>query len=117
MKTYAYVEQRVQVSETRFRIPDVCVYVGDDPQDRIFRTPPFICVEILSPEDRVPRAQERIDDCLKFGVAYVWVIDPESQRVWVHMSHGSREVEDGILRVENPELTVNLPEIFAGIDG
>jgi len=116
LKTYAYVEQRVQVSKTRFRIPDVCVYVGDDPQDRIFHTPPFICIEILSPEDRVARTQERIDDYLTFGVSYVWVIDPETRRVWVHTSDGSCEAKDGILRTQNPELIVNLPEIFAGID-
>src|ERR1700682_1260705 len=40
-------EQRVQVSLTRFRVPDVCVVVGE-PAEQIFRTPPFICIEILS---------------------------------------------------------------------
>src|ERR1035438_3525486 len=42
---------RVQVSPTRFRVPDVCVVKGE-PTEQIFRTPPFICIEILSPEDR-----------------------------------------------------------------
>src|SRR5262249_39960243 len=67
-RTYAYVEQRVQVSPTRFRIPDVCVMVGQKPgpEEQIFRRPPFICIEILSPEDRMSRFQQRIDDYLKF---------------------------------------------------
>jgi Uma2 family endonuclease len=60
-KTYAFVEQRVQVSKTRFRIPDVCVVVGDKPIEPILRTPPFICVEVLSPKDRMARVQDRID--------------------------------------------------------
>ncbi len=48
-RIYASVEQRVQVSATRFRVPDVCVYAGERPQEQVFRTPPFICIEILSP--------------------------------------------------------------------
>src|ERR1035438_8908962 len=48
----AYTEQRVQVSPTRFRIPDVCVILGE-PTGQILREPPFICIEILSPDDRV----------------------------------------------------------------
>ncbi len=115
-KTYAFVEQRVQVAKTRFRIPDVCVVVGAKPRDPIFRTPPFICIEVLSPEDRVARVQQRIDDYLKFGVRYVWLINPENRRVWVYTLAGSTEVKDGILRTENPALTVPLAEIFAGLD-
>src|SRR5208282_6240906 len=48
---FAYVEQRVQVSPTRFRIPDVCVLTSK-PAEQIFRTPPFIVIEILSKDDR-----------------------------------------------------------------
>src|SRR5579872_2978726 len=68
-KAYAYPEQRVQVSERRFRIPDVCVVVGQDETDQIFHRPPFICIEILSKDDTLDSVQNRIDDYLKFGVA------------------------------------------------
>jgi Uma2 family endonuclease len=107
----------VQVSKTRFRVPDVCVYFGENPQDEIFRTPPFICIEILSPKDRVARIQSRIDDYLNFGVAYVWVIDPATRRVWAHTTEGSRETEGSLQRTENPSLAIDLAEIFSGIDG
>ncbi len=115
-KAYAFVEQRVQVAKTRFRVPDVCVMVGEKPRDQIFRTPPFICIEVLSPEDRMARVQEKIEDYLKFGVRYVWLINPENRRVWVYTRAGCTEVLDGILRTENPSLTVPLAEIFAGLD-
>jgi Uma2 family endonuclease len=111
-----YPEQRVQVSATRFRIPDVCVYVGDGPKDQIFRTPPFICIEVLSPEDRTTRFQQRIDDYLKFGVQYIWVIDPATRRAWVHTKEGVHEAKDGILSTQNPTLTVPLAEIFVALD-
>jgi Uma2 family endonuclease len=117
LKTHVFVEQRVQVSRTRFRVPDICVYVGENPQDQIFRTPPFICIEVLSPDDRVARTQERIDDYLKFGVAYVWVINSANRRVWIYTPEGSREIKNGILATGNPAMTVDLAEIFSGIDG
>jgi Uma2 family endonuclease len=114
---HVFSEQRVQISKTRFRVPDVCVYVGADPKDEIFRTPPFICIEILSPEDRVARTQARIDDYLNFGVPYVWVINPANRRVWAYTTEGSREVKDGILATGNPSLTVDLSGIFSELDG
>jgi Uma2 family endonuclease len=115
-RAYAYAEQRVQVAPNRFRIPDVCVVVGSRPQEAILRTPPFICIEVLSPEDRISRTQQRIDDYVAFGVRYVWVVDPATRRAWVHTKDGVQEARDGILRTENPQLTVPLAEIFAGID-
>jgi Uma2 family endonuclease len=32
---YCFPAQRVQVKETRFRVPDLCVYVGGEPVDKI----------------------------------------------------------------------------------
>src|ERR1700690_2975335 len=63
----AVPEQRVQVKPARFRIPDVCVVLGN-PSEQILTKPPFICIEILSPEDRMSRVEERIDDYLAMGV-------------------------------------------------
>ena len=111
-KTFVFPEQRVQVSARRFRVPDVCVYVGEEPQDQIFRTPPFICIEVLSPEDRWGRMQQKIDDYLKFGVPYVFVLNPRDKRAWAYTKDGSTEIRDGVLRTENPALAVPLAEIF-----
>lgn len=113
-RTFVFPEQRVQVSAKRFRVPDVCVYVGEEPQDQIFRTPPFICIEVLSPEDRWERMQQRIDDYLRFGVPYVFVLNPRDKRAWAYTKDGSTEIRDGGLRTENPALTVPLVEIFGG---
>jgi Uma2 family endonuclease len=42
---------RVHVKPTRFRIPDICIVLGDK-YEKILTKPPFLCIEILSPEDR-----------------------------------------------------------------
>ncbi len=103
------------MSPTRFRIPDVCVTVGAKPTEQIFRTPPFLAIEILSKKDRKRNVLERVADYLAFGVRYVWVIDPRSQEAWVHTTAGVEQVKDGILRTQDPVLEMSLPEIFAAL--
>ena len=109
-------EQRLQVTATRYRVPDFCVIAGSEPDKQVFDEPPLVCVEILSPEDRISRMQERIDDYLAFGVGYVWVIDPKTRRAWVHTPAGISEAKDGVLRTDKgtgaPEIVVPLAELF-----
>ena len=107
---YVVVEQRVQVSPTRFRIPDVCIVVGGRPGEQILRTPPFTCIEILSPEDRLSRVSERVNDYLSFGVSYVWLVDPATRKAFRWTKEGMQEVRE--LRTENPEIVVPVNTLF-----
>jgi Uma2 family endonuclease len=84
-----------------------------EPDEQIFRDPPFVCVEILSRDDTLESTQAKIDDYLRFGVPYVWVINPRSRQAWIYTRKGAEEVKDGVLRTENPTLTVSLAELFA----
>ncbi|HEX3437993.1 MAG TPA: Uma2 family endonuclease [Pseudacidobacterium sp.] len=59
---YALTEQRVRVSETRVRIPDVCLVSRDLPVEQVITKPPIAVVEILSPEDRVRRYNDWLED-------------------------------------------------------
>jgi Uma2 family endonuclease len=110
---FCFPEQRVQVALKRFRIPDVCLVLGQEPDEQIFRRPPFVCVEILSRDDTLENTQAKIDDYLNFGVPYVWVINPRSRRAWIYTKDGVREVKDGLLCTENPAFRVPLAEVFA----
>jgi Uma2 family endonuclease len=116
LRVYPLIEERVQVSGARFRIPDVCVVLGPRPAEQILTTPPLICVEILSKDDRMSAMQERISDYLKFGVSYVWVVDPRTRRAWIYTKDGSHEAKGGILRTENPAIELPLPEIFQALE-
>jgi hypothetical protein len=42
----------------------------------------------------------------------VWVINPRNRRAWVHTADGSREVKDGMLRTEKPEIAIPVAELF-----
>jgi Uma2 family endonuclease len=104
------VEQRVQVKARRFRVPDILVLTGP-PTGPIIKEPPFLCIEILSPSDRMAEMQERIDDYLDFGVRYVWLINPRKRRAFIYTSEGVQEVKDGILYTANPDIRVTLSEL------
>ena len=104
-------EWRVQVKPGRYRIPDVCVVLGHG--EEVLTRPPFLCIEILSPEDRMSRVQQRIRDYLEMGVPYVWVLDPQTQQAYTATpAEGLREVKNGVLRTGNPALELPLDQIF-----
>jgi Uma2 family endonuclease len=107
----AFTEQRVRVSASRYRVPDICVTLGE-PDEQVFAGPPFLCIEILSPEDRAGRMQRKIADYLKFGVRYVWVIDPRTRDAVIYTASGTQLIEDGILRTSDPGIAVPLSEVF-----
>jgi|SRR5579862_4358084 len=112
-RNHVFIAQRVQVKATRFRVPDVCIVLGKEPDEQIFTAPPFICVEILSKDDTMTQMQERIDDYLQFGGRYVWVLDPRSRRAYSFTRDGMREASEGVLRAADPEIVVPLAEIFS----
>ncbi|MGH9612834.1 MAG: Uma2 family endonuclease [Bryobacteraceae bacterium] len=70
---------RTRADPAHYRIPDVCVTPGEPPED-IFTAAPFLCVEILSPDDSAVELRIKIDEYLAFGVSCVWIVDPISLR-------------------------------------
>ena len=105
------IEQRVQVSPTRFRVPDVAV-VDVDNRDPIVTKAPLVCIEILSPEDRLNRVIRRAEDFLNMGVAEVWIIDPQPRRCYRHTkAEGFHEIPSGILTTSDGRITLNIAEI------
>jgi Uma2 family endonuclease len=112
---YAYTEQRVQVKPDKFRVPDLCVVTGAKPVAQVFLTPPFLCVEILSRDDRMSEMQDRLNDYLQMGVPYVWLVDPQRRRAYYCTEDGLQEAKDGFLRTTTPELTVSLGDSWSNL--
>ena len=105
-------ELRIRVTPGRVRIPDLCVFLTD-PKQRVPSTPPFLCIEILSPEDRLKRIQVRINDYLAMGVNMAWIIDPETRQAYtVTAAEGLREIKTGVLRTGSPVIEMPLAEVF-----
>lgn len=104
-------ELRVQVTKHRYRVADFCILSQGHAIEEVIQTPPLLVVEILSPEDRVSRTEERIEDYLAMGVPYVWLIDPTSRRAWIYMPGQRTEAREGMLHA-NPPIEMPLAELF-----
>ena len=112
LRLKAFPEQRIQVALRRYRIPDVCVVALPEPDEQIFTQPPYICVEILSPDDSFPKLQGRLDDYLAMGVPNIWVLDPASRRGWSIAREGHFEALDGTLRTSDGRVNMALADLF-----
>jgi Uma2 family endonuclease len=114
LRLIAYPELRIQASPTRFRVADVCVLSVSAPREQVIETPPVAVIEILSPEDRVSRYLDRLEDYRKMGVRNVWVIDPATRRGF-DFSTGSW-IETVSFTDPATGLRLDLAALFASID-
>lgn len=103
---------RVKLGERHYRVPDILVVAGPEPNEEVLTRPPFLCIEVLSPEDRMSRMQRKVADYLAFGVSYVWILDPQRRKAIVYTDRDTLELDHGVLRTENPTIEVPLSEIF-----
>jgi Uma2 family endonuclease len=109
-------EVRTQVKSARYRVPDVSILRAGAPREPIVTHPQLVAIEILSPEDRLNRLQEKIDDYVEFGIENIWVIDPETRRAWTADHAGLHPVQNGELAVPGTPIRVVLSEMFAELD-
>ncbi|MGH9722241.1 MAG: Uma2 family endonuclease [Bryobacteraceae bacterium] len=103
-------ELRTRVAATRVRIADLSIYAGKKPAELVPSTPPLVAIEILSPDDRPSKLLEKLEDCQKWDVPHVWVVDPEKRELTVYRD--GKRVKVGAYEI--PEYNVKIPasEIF-----
>jgi Uma2 family endonuclease len=109
---FALQEWRVRLGERHYRVPDILVVAGPEPSEEILTRPPFLCIEVLSPEDRMSRMLKKVADYIAFGVQYVWILDPKRRKATVYTDRETRELDRGVLRTENPTIEVPLSAVF-----
>ncbi len=115
-RVQAIPELRVQVRAERYRIPDVCVIRNEDPVEQIVRTPPLICIEVLSKKDTLGDLQERVNDYAAMGVQNIWAVDPWKRLAYYCSARGFQQPEDGFFRVQGTPIQVALSQVFAELD-
>lgn len=115
-----YPELRLQVARARYRVPDLMLLRSDAPDEQIITHAPLVCIEILSPEDRFGRMEERIADYLSMGVGSVWVVEPTgSMGAQGYHCAGANHRDwrpTNRLTVEGTPIAVELAEIAADLD-
>lgn len=108
----AIQELRVQVSGTRYRVPDVTVLRREQPREQIITQAPRAVFEVLSPEDRLSRMLVKLGDYQAMGIGQIWVIEPEGP-VFYRFLDGSlrreERFEDGPIGFAMSEIATCLP--------
>lgn len=108
-----FSEIRIQINPRRYRVADIGVWRADDDiGDRIPTKPPFLAIEILSPEDRIVRMQPKIQEYLAIGVAWVWLIDPYEKRAITYSPADPGGSLCEVLRTDNPAIEIALEALF-----
>ena len=105
-------EIRIQIHPRRYRVADIAVWRNDDIGTGIPKVPPFLVVEVLSPEDRMVRMSPKIQEYLSIGVERVWVIDPQEKSALSYSQKNPAGALCDILRTENPSIEIPLETAF-----
>ena len=109
-------EYRTRTSKSRVRLPDVCVVWQGQKAERVRVTPPLLCIEILSPEDRPGRVMKRLDDFVAMGVESIWIIDPSDRSAATYSRFGMKPVEGDRLEIVGTPIYLHVAEVFATLD-
>ena len=100
----------VRLTPTKYLIPDVIaapVIQSPDPTE-----PVLLCIEILSPEDRVGATLAKCEQYHAWGVPVCWIVDPEKQTAWQYHSGSEPEHLERGGTLTAGELSVSLGELF-----
>jgi Uma2 family endonuclease len=113
-RTRTIQEQKTRLNSGNVRLPDVSVWNRDVPVKPVFDQPQLIAVEVLSPEDRNSRVQEKIEDCQNFQVANIWIVDPIRRLGW-DCSNGNWTQKDRF-EVAGAPIYLDLNDLFKELD-
>lgn len=107
---YARPELRHRVKPTRYRIPDVAVY-EKRPTELVPSDPPFIAIEVVSPDDTYSKMIEKLKEYRAWGAKHIWLIDPRLRLLFVLTSDGLTET--GSLDIPEYGVAIQAAEIFS----
>lgn len=108
---FAVTEVRHALDPRRlYRIPDIAVFADEEPTQPVPVTPPLIAIEIASPDDRLVETLKKFEEYRRFGVAHIWLIDPEARKFYSYdKKSGLHPVS--ALHVPRFELTIALSDL------
>lgn len=90
------------------RGPDVLFFenaiTADDLEVKFGTTPARLAVEVLSPNDKPGKLNQKIRELIRFGTPLVWVVDPEIRCATVYRPGQGRQIQQTTLE-ETEEIT------------
>jgi len=105
-------ELRSSVTNTRYRLPDVCVLLAA-PQSKYLLDSAFIVIEVLSEGDVMSAVIEKLKEYASKGVENIWLIDPRLQLVYSYRPPTLVEIEGESILTVDGSVELSRSEIFA----
>jgi Uma2 family endonuclease len=109
-------EQRIRTSLGHVRICDFSLLREDAPYEPVLLTPPILCIEIMSPEDRLSRVIRVLEDYRSMGVDHIWLIDPQERLAYFFRSDGLHQQQDLLLHAPGTEIMLDVRLLFQDLD-
>ena len=106
---FVWPEQRVGTAPRRVRIPDICV-TREDPGTDVFEAAPFLCIEILSPDDTMREVVEKLKEYAAMGVQHNWLVNPFRKKAFIYSAGRLEEVTSPA--VVAGDISIPLSDVF-----
>jgi Uma2 family endonuclease len=92
---------------------DFAVYLGARPEGRFATAPPFVALEIVSPDDLFSPLMRRLEDYRQWGVPHIWLVDPGLKRLYEYSEAGLLQYP--ALRLPEFDFEISAQELFKDI--
>jgi len=107
-------ELTTRLREGKFYVPNIAVEEMARPIPGRYpgpKEPVLLCVEIVSPPDRIGKLFAKCEEYHQWGVPYCWIIDPEPKTAWEYFpdDREPRKVEAAL--TAGP-ITLSLTDVF-----
>lgn len=109
-------ELRVQVTPGNFRVPDVTILDRNLPVEQIITHPPIAAIEILSPEDTIPKMLKKLREYQQMGIPTILVLDPGSDEHYRFSNFGLIPLEKSAFELAGSSCRFDLEEIKKLLD-
>ena len=86
------------------------------PCEQVSITPHLLCVEVLSPEDRLSKITRVLEDFAARGVQNLWIIDPVDRIAYIYQPGGKLQLVNDRLIIPETPIYLDLPNLFAALD-
>jgi Uma2 family endonuclease len=104
------VECHLRLSARRYRVADLAVFFGQEPSEPIPNTPPYVAVEVLSPDDRFSDVMDKLEEYRTWGVPNIWFVDPWARKLSVYGEAGLVQVAE--LELVDYNFKITAAELF-----
>jgi Uma2 family endonuclease len=108
---FPVVAVRMRLAAGVIRIPDVALFIGSLPAEQVPTRPPFVVIEITSPDDRHVEVLRKLEDYRTWGVRHIWLIQPELRKFHIYESGSLRDA--GQFELTESNIRIVADELFA----